>query len=150
MAKQDSDRPYLRAIVLFLIPTIASLFFYIKALSDKQQEVVITHSSQQAGYARVPAVYDVTASPHYRASHEVPGTWMVLSIVIFLIGAAASLLNLEQGVALGIWGACVVGGACLGVGRYSFHYYATDKYEKAIDSTTYQLNKADLDQIFEK
>jgi hypothetical protein len=136
---------------LFAIPTVICSIAWISALSDKEPEVVITHSSVQEGYARVPASYDITASPHYKWTHEgVSAGRMFIAFLLFAVGAAIVFVDWGYGKALPIYAVFLIGGVLLSIGKYSFHYYEIKKYEKAIDSTTYEANKADLDKIFEQ
>lgn len=136
---------------LFAIPTVICCIAWVAALSDKQPEVVVTHSSVQEGYARVRASYDITASPHYKWTHEGVSTGrMFLAFLLFAVGAAIVFVDWSYGKALPIYAAFVIGGVLLSIGKYSFHYYEIKKYEKAVDSLTWEANKEDLDKIFEQ
>lgn len=141
----------LLALGLFAIAFIPCVISWIGAVSDKKPEVVITHSSKQDGYARVPASYDVTASPNYKWTHEGVSTGrMLLAFLLFAIGAALVFADWGLGISLPGYAVLVILGVVLSIGKYSFHYYDEKKYEKAVDSLTWEANKADLDKLFEQ
>jgi hypothetical protein len=145
------NNSWLLALGLFAIAAVPTSIAWVGAVSNHKPEVVITPAAIRDGYETVPASYDIVASPNYKWTHEGVSTGrMLIVFLIFVVGACVFFLDLNVGLAIGLYAASVIGGTLLGIGKYSFHYYDIKKYEKAIDSTTYEANKTDLDKIFEQ
>ncbi|MDE3249845.1 MAG: hypothetical protein KGO82_14365 [Bacteroidota bacterium] len=143
-------KTFFKFLLLAILPTVVSLIAIVIVASSKQPEVVHIAAGTIKGYKNAPEQWQVTASPRLRwDSHSKVTVW--IGLVVFLIGAAIGYLfevakkdkGTGRGFVFGSWAA----GLLLIFGSYSGNYYSSH-WTKQLDTSTYEANKADLDNLF--